>query len=520
MILKKPYVFFIKMFKPIHLAMAVLVMYLIFLNNKVLSFLTEYLHSSIDILGSDVKEEIFTNLLYIIPIIIMILSFIILGVMFKKNKPIKFYFINIFIFIVVIVINFYASNFLSVMEESIVAIKSVKLIHDLVLINVALESFVFILLLIRGMGINFKKFNFDSDISKFNIEESDNEEIEIDINVNLDETKRKRKKTFRYFKYTYLENKFMINTILISSILILGISVYFVISSLNKVNKEGVIYQANTFSFGVDNTIILNTDYKGDKLTDNYLIVINTKIKSNANRNSLYLNDFNLKIGSTIFKPSLKYSNSLIDLGILYNEEILSKEYTNYLFVYEIEEKYITSDMIFSYNNMGNSIGIKLDPKNLIDSNEVLNKNINEEISFDKILGDIKFKINDFDIKDKYILEYNYCIEENDCVKSLEYLKASIDKNYDKYILKLDIEYSDNSDLKLENFYEFLSKFGRVYYKLNDTWYIQNVFEEIKSKKINIKNTEYIGVKSDISGAESIKLVFNIRGSRYEYLLK
>ena len=144
MILKKPYAFFIKMFKPIHLIMAALVMYLIYLNNKILSFLTEYLHSSINVVGENIKSEIFTNMLYIIPIIIIVLSFVILGIMFKKNKPIKFYFISIFIFIVVIVINFYASNFLGVMEESIVAIKSVKLIHDLVLINVALESFIFI----------------------------------------------------------------------------------------------------------------------------------------------------------------------------------------------------------------------------------------------------------------------------------------------------------------------------------------------------------------------------------------
>lgn len=520
MVLKKPYAFFIKMFKPIHLVMAILVMYLIFLNNKVLSFLTEYLHSSIDILGSSIKNEIFNNLLYIIPIIIMFLSFIILGIMFKKNKPIKFYFINIFIFIVIIVINFYASNFLSVMEESIVAIKSVKLIHDLVLINVGLESFVFILLLIRGMGINFKKFNFDSDISKFNIEESDNEEIEIDINVNFDESKRKRKKFFRQFRYTYVENKFMINILLISFVLIVSILIYFIVFSLNKTIKEGNVYQANTFSFGVDNTIILNTDYKGNKLTDNYLIVVNTKIKSNINRNSLYLNDFNLKIGNTIFKPVLKYSNSLVDLGVVYNEEILSKEYTNYLFVYEIEEKYTNSDMVFSYNNMGNNIEIKLEPKNLINSNEVLNKNIGEEISFYKVLGDIKFKINSFDIKDKYILEYNYCIKENDCVKSIEYLKPSIDKNYDKYVLKLNVEYSDNSDLKLDDFYKFLSKFGSIYYKINNTWYIQNVFEKITSTKISIKNTEYIGIKSDIAGADAIKLVFNIRGSKYEYLLK
>ena len=61
--------------------------------------------------------------------------------MYKKNKPVVFYFIGIFAFIVVLVINIYSINFLNLLVEKIVSVntieqkgipspKSVKQFHD------------------------------------------------------------------------------------------------------------------------------------------------------------------------------------------------------------------------------------------------------------------------------------------------------------------------------------------------------------------------------------------------------
>lgn len=521
MILKKPYAFFIKMFKPIHLVLSILIAYLIYLDNRILKFLTDYIYSSSSTIGEYIRDILVSDFLYIIPFFIIIMSLLILGVMFKKKKPITFYVFNIFIFIVVIVINLYASNFLGVLEESIVAIKSVKLIHDLVLINIVIQILSLIFFAIRGVGINFKKFDFDSELSKIDISESDKEEFELNINVDINENRRKRKKTFRNIKYFYFENKFMINLFGLIFLLILGIGAYFIIANPKDRKIEGVVYSTNTFEFGVNSTTILNTDYRGNKITDNYLIVVDCKIKSNYDSKSLYLNDFSLKIGETIFKPSTKYSNLLVDLGISYKEEILPKEYTNYLFVYEIPEKYINSDMTFRYNNIGNIISIKLQPKSVITNEVSVSKKIGEEISFKESLGDITFKINNYDIKDKFLIEYDYCVKKDDCLKSKEYLKASIDKNFDKYILKLNVEYNQNSDLGVNTFYKFFSEFGSVHYNINGTWYSQvSNFEEIKSNKVSEKNISYIGINSEIIKASNIKLVFTIRDSKYEYIIK
>ena len=521
MILKKPYAFFIKMFKPIHLILTFLIVYLVYFQNKIAVFLNSYIYSSSSVVGQDIKSNLASSSLYIIPLVIIVLSLIILGVMFRKEKPITFYVINIFAFVFVIVINIYTSNFLGVLEKSIVSIKTVKLVHDLVLINIGIESVSFIFFIIRGMGVNFKKFNFDSEISKFDINESDMEEFEVDINVDLNESKRKRRKKLRYLKYTYKENKLLINSILVIAICIIAVGSFFIVKSLNSENKEGIIYPATTFSFGVNETLLLNSNYQGQVITDNYLVVVNTKIKSNFSSNSLYLKDFSLKIGEAVFKPIVKYSGSLIDIGNLYDESILSTEYTNYLFVYEIPEKYITSEMIFSYNDKGISIDISLNPKELITSETNVSKNITDYINFENSLGNIEFKINDFEIKDKFLIEYSYCVNKNDCVPSKEYLKPSIDTNFDKYIMRLSVDYADKSDLNINSFYKFFSKFGSIYYNINGTWYSQKGnFEEIKSSKSNTGNNVYIGINSNIINAEEIKFVFDIRGSIYQYVLK
>ena len=93
MILKKPYAFFIKIFKPLHLILGIIILYSIILNNKILEFLNTYLHTSSSVVGQNIQSTYINSLIFIIPVIIIVLSMIILGIMFRKKKPISFYLI-------------------------------------------------------------------------------------------------------------------------------------------------------------------------------------------------------------------------------------------------------------------------------------------------------------------------------------------------------------------------------------------------------------------------------------------
>ena len=521
MILRKPYAFFIKIFKPIHLFMAVLTTYLIFNTNKILSFFSEYIHSSNDVVGRAIREELILNSLYVIPIVIILFSLIFIGIIFSKKKTVVFYIINVLAFLIVLIITIYISNFLAMMEEAIVSIKIVKLSHDLVLINMIIEVLLFILLLIRGLGLNFKKFNFESDISKLNINESDKEEFELSISVDFNSAKTNRKRKLRHLKYFYNENKLLVNlSVLVCTFVITGVVLYFIFNA-NSIKNEGVVYNIKNFSIVVNNTFLIDKGVNGEKITDNYLIVADVSLKSTMKNVSLFLKDFTLEVENNNFKINTKYAQSLADIGIIYDESHLGSEFENYIFVFEIPKKYVEGEMLFIYNNEGVKTYINIEPKELVRKNVEKIKMMSEQINFNESLGDISFNIKSFDLKDKFIINYNYCIAKDDCLNSKEYIKPSIDKNFDKYVLKLELDYLNSSDLSVDNFYKLLSNFGTISYKIEDIWYLQKSdFEEIKSKKTENKNIVYIGVNSAMANANSIKLIFNIRDSKYEYILK
>jgi len=521
MILRKPFAFFIKIFKPIHIIMAICIGFLIYKTNRILSFFNSYIYSNESVVGQSIKETLVSNDLYIIPIILIVFSLIFIGIMFNKKKPITFYVVNVFAFLVVIVISAYFSNFLSLMEEAIISIKLVKLNHDLVLINIIIEVVSFIFILIRGLGINFKKFNFDSDISKFDINDSDKEEFELNINVDIDNARRKRKKSLRHFKYIYIENKLIINLFIsILIVIMIAIPLYFVFND-KKENTQGFVYNISDFNIIVNKTLLLKESFSGKKLTEDYIVAVDFSLQSYYSSVSLFKKDFKLEIEDVIFSIESKYQNDLLDLGNLYNEEILTENYNNYLLIFEIPEKYIETDMYLTFNNQGVKTKIKLSPQNLISNNISITKQLGETLEFNESLGKIDFKISSYEIKDKFLIKYNYCVKEDNCLLSKEYIKPTLNENFDKIVMKLSLNYNDNSSLNFKKFYDIFSRFGSIYYKLNDKWYYQNNnFEELKSNKVDNKNNVYIGINSNIMNSEEIKLVFNIRNSKYEYVLK
>ena len=513
--------FFIKVFKPIHILMAMLITYLIYISNKILVFFNNYIYSNQNIVGTELNKSLISSFLFIIPIMILVFSLIFLGVMFHKKKPVAFYVINIFVYLVVIFINFYISNFLISMEESIISIKIVKLGHDLILLNMIFQIISFVFMLARGLGLNFKKFNFESDVTNFNISDEDKEEIELNLNIDLQFAKSKRKRKLRYFKYIYKENNFLINLSIGIFLIIFILTIMFIKFYKAETNKEGIVYSMNNFNLRVNNTIFLDSDINNQKVTDNYLIIVDVSLQTKLTKVSLFLKDFTLEVGESIFHPETKYSNKLLDIGNSYKEQILTSNYSNYIFVFEVPKKYIESDFLFVYNNQGIKSRINLNPKKYISKEIVMTSTIGNELNFSDTLGKTYFTINSFEIRDKFLIKYNYCVKDNDCIESKEYIVPTINTNFDKYILRLDVKYNDESDLNINKFYDFFLRFGVIEYKIGDKTYIQNTeFEELKSKKIDNKNNVYIGVNSNISNADHINLIFNIRGSRYTYIIK
>ena len=51
---------------------------------------------------------------------------------------------------------------------------------------------------------------------------------------------------------------------------------------------------------------------------------------------------------------------------------------------------------------------------------------------FSGTLEGISFEILDYEIKEKYQIKYNFCVNDNECLISTEYIKPTINENFDK----------------------------------------------------------------------------------------
>ena len=84
MILRKPYAFFIKHFKLIHIILAVFAFYSIYKTKLLLDFFNEYSASIMDVTGQDLISALLPALFQIVPLLIIIFSLILLFLMSFK----------------------------------------------------------------------------------------------------------------------------------------------------------------------------------------------------------------------------------------------------------------------------------------------------------------------------------------------------------------------------------------------------------------------------------------------------
>ena len=97
MILRKPFAFFIKHFRFIHLILDICAVYLITKTNAILSFYLEYMDIMSISPGTSVSTDLFNSMLWISTIVIILGSILIAFLMKFKKKPIRFYKINIIV---------------------------------------------------------------------------------------------------------------------------------------------------------------------------------------------------------------------------------------------------------------------------------------------------------------------------------------------------------------------------------------------------------------------------------------
>lgn len=513
MLLKKPYALLIKHFKLLHFILAVFTIYSILKMNRLLVFFNNYLNVQNNMVGQSIRDNLYYSLMFFVPIVIFFISATLLLLMIKKKKPFRFYLFNTFVYIGILAIYVYVYIYLGRMEIRIVDIIGVRAIRDTLIIGIIVQSISLIIDFVRATGFDIKSFEFKSDLQQLEISEEDLEEYELDFSFDSNDRKRRMKRKIRFLKYEYKENKFLINLILL---VIAFISIYFLqskFSMYSKINKEGTIISDNNYSFSIEESYLTNVGENGLKITDDYLVIAKIKIKSKSNMRYLLMSNFVLEIGDKRYPATTDFNANLVDLGIPYNSNILSNDYSTYLLTFIIPKDNKESRINLLYLTVKGNIKIRLKPQTY----EVTEKkyNLGDLIEID---NKTRIQINSYQLRDRFEINYDFCIK-NSCYNSIQYLVPQLDSNYDKTILKINgfLVYDEGSNYL--NLDQVMTNNAVLYYAQNGI---------IKSSYlvpvVNIKNKEdnifYYEVNKEIVNADQIELVFSTRKCKYSYLFK
>jgi hypothetical protein len=536
MVFRKPYAFFIKHFRLFHFILFGLTIYSIVRATGVINFIAQYLSNATaidNLITTEDVDSVFNNMDYIISIITFIMSLILLVIMTMKQKKNKFYAYSTVISIIMLILNIRGKNTLNVMTTVWISSIELEALSNLYLFAIMALIAQASIALSRAVGFNISRFDFNSDLIKLQTDESDNEEVEFVVDFDVNDLKRGIQKRSRYVKYFIKENS---KTLLWCVGVFGGITVLYFAFSMFKGKVSTISTQklknTNIYGFSIEynDSYVINTDSKGNKLADNKtLLVVDLTMKNLTSSDKLFPTAIvNIMIGDNVYSTSSGYQNKVADLGKVYTaKKLRGKQYSKNtdgyspeqgLFVFEISERQMKGNNIYLHLvNPQNSTtyDVRLLPKSIIiKENTIIESKLKEEYVFESnTLKDSKLKINSIEISDNFVLTYNDG-------KYKEYIPGKIvETNEDMAIMKINGIFDSNNSL-INNFYNFLNSYAYIEYKIGDKTYKQTAgFNRIIPKKVKEKNIYYVTILDKIRKSDSAKLVFSIRGNDYVYSL-
>ena len=533
MILRKPYKFLIKNFKLIHLIMTILMVYIIYRFSRIVNFFDVATSSYVGVLSTNPTASLFDLYIYLAIFFVIVFCLIVIFLLYMKKKSIKLYISTIIIYIVAFVLIAYSYNVVGDMEVKIVDPKILRNARDFLIVGGIAQVVEIILFGIRALGLDIKNFNFKDDLKEFDIVAEDNEEFEFNVNVDVNKVQRHVNKGKRFLRYFYVENKYLFFFISSLCICFLCLIFYLSLGVYNKKYTQTDFFTTKDYTMAISNSYITNLDYKFNKISENKtFVILEIIIKTNGkNPKELNLARPELIVGFNKYHHDIDYYDEFVDIGNAYNYEQIDNNFIKYLLVYPIDKNDVNKKMTFRYiddnsitSTEAKSINVSITARNLDEIKDTKKYKLGDTIDFsDSILGKTKLTINNEEISSIFKLNYNFCVVENECYKSIEYLKPSVINNYDKTLIKFNgkIDWDlETARTKTTDLFKFMSLYGKFKYKIDDTEKNDiTVLKNVKSVRVNEEDTYYIEAIKEIENASQLQIEFRIRDYIYIYKL-
>ena len=531
MVLKKPYAFLIRYFKVIHLILLAIISYITFRFSRIVNFFISYVSNS-NIISENTVRSYFPFTIFLAFLIVITFSVLMWLLMYKKRKPSKFYlFLGLYYFILLIV-TIYAYGIMKDLSSATTTQQASRAYRDIFELFIVPNFYFIVMSFIRGIGFDVKKFNFSKDLEELEIKSEDNEEFEFVLGTDSYKLKRKTRRYFRELKYYFLENKLFILAIVGFASLALLMVIILNVTFINHVYKVGETLKTSTFTYKLNSAYITSYDYRSNEIKeDKKYIILNFNIKSNYESTALKPEHFYLTKNGNVINYKTSLSDSFSDLGLSYNNDKISTEYNNYIFVFEVDKSIKSNTYILNvfdktkYNKDGSTDYkyeiYKIKPEKIDNIYNEEEKKLNEKIELNKkIFGNTNITIKSVKIKNSYEYRYQDCDLENNCKStySIEF-PTNTTKN-DLMVIEYELNIDENSPIYTStsnNPKKFFDKFLKISYQKNDKLYYKPTVSKTNS---NLKNIIFTDVTKSLQNTDSYGILISTRTDNYYIKIK
>ncbi len=533
MILKKPYAFLIKYFRLIHLILVGLITYIIIKTWGVISFLSEYISKKQSIGAMDKYNASFVSVLLItvIALVIFIIS-LIYYLLKHKKKPRAAYLTLLIIYPILLIGFLYVSNFIYELQFITPDIRATSLIKDIFYGIFFIQLPILILIIVRAVGFDIKKFDFKKDIMELDISSADNEEFEFQLGLDTEDIKAKIRKQKRYFKYFYKENQIIFVPIYIVVGLFLFINLVSYVITRDVIYKENTTFSTNSYDIKITESFKTKVDNKGNKIKPNKFYIILKITYTNKTDNKLRINLDNAKLSYDNYHdvtPTLLVYENFREFGVpYYSQYIPAKETRNFIFVYELDNSFYDDSFLIKYlydiKRVNNEIAymtrkVRLKPKEFKEIEVKETKTYDEELLLkDSLFKNTKISISSVEINKSFDYKVVWC-KKGECNNYYYQIKPRLNKVYEMSVMKIkyDIEF-DPSLGKNYNMYDFISRYGTVRFFVDGEEY-NNKLELYNVAPFPTENVAFVEIRDKVRKAEKIYIDFTIRDKKYSYLV-
>lgn len=517
MIIRKPYAFLIKHFKKIHILLLALSAFVYYKNLQLSAFVNEFMSlGTYDIYNEPINK--FVSFPVILALLILVVGSIMLAfLLHHKKKPWKLYIMPVVEYAFMLMLFITTKSFFDSYQGTLDS-ATIRAIRDFLFITTVIQYPVMIIFLMRIVGVDLKKFNFNMDEEYLSLNNEDREELEINIDFDKESIKRGAKRLLRNLSYFYLENKFILNIIFgIISVILLYNSYTFIFVT-NKSYKQGESLGAEGYSITINDSYYSDKDYTGNTISEkSAFVIVDLTMTNHTKKREVNLQNFHIMNGVNNYTTTEKvYQTEFQDFGKTHKDlELKTDESARFILIFKVDKKLSTKRFVLYYQEFNNNqphlrkIKLKINDVSEIKDNGVLT--IGDELKFKLANKDEFISFEEPKIAQEVEYSTRVCLKSN-CGTTTKMINAGEGNKF------LKIPFASNN-FEGKDMIDFSIKYGKINY----------IDSKGKKKSIQIKkpfNNTYYGkylyvkIPDEVANSKTLEIEYIIRNNKYTYKIK